>query len=375
MEIKLKEIAIRDLVAGYENNDEEGVRAYSGNLDIRPPYQRNFVYSPEEQMAVMRTVAKGFPLNVMYWAQREDDTFEIIDGQQRTLSICEYIANNFSVKFGDDRHPYGFSNLPADRQKQILDYKLTVYVCSGTDGEKLDWFRTINIAGKKLEEQELRNAVYAGSFVTAAKRKFSKTGCVAYKIGNRYLSGDCNRQKYLETAIEWIVSAEQTYMQSKDPVSNYMQAHQHDANADDLWLYFQNVIHWVEAKFPKYRKEMKSVAWGMLYNKHKDDSIDANEMEKVVSRLMQDSDVRGKSGIYAYVLDHDEHHLNIRTFDDNTKREIFEKQNGVCKICGKHFEIDQMEADHITPWREGGRTVSENCQMLCKECNRRKGAK
>lgn len=392
MEIKLKEIAIRDLVAGYENDNEEGVRAFGGNLDIRPPYQREFVYSAEEQMAVIRTVAKGFPLNVMYWAQRDivgnasercnndNDTpdngtlgsvphYEIIDGQQRTLSICEYIDGNFSVKFGDDHLPYGFSNLPADRQKQILDYKLTIYICSGTDGEKLDWFRTINIAGKKLEEQELRNAVYAGSFVTAAKRKFSKSGCVAYKIGNRYLNGECNRQKYLETVIRWIANSEQDYMQSKDPVSDYMQAHQHDANADALWLYFQNVINWVQAKFPKYRKEMKGVAWGILYNQHKDDTLDATALETEVARLMQDSDVQRKSGIYAYVLDGDEHHLDLRAFDDNTKREVYERQQGICPVCKKHFEIEQMQGDHITPWCRGGRTVADNCQMLCRKCN------
>ncbi len=366
MEIKFTEISIRNLVDGYENNEEEGVKAYGGLLDIRPPYQREFIYKPEQQQAVIRTVSKGFPLNVMYWAKREDGTFEVIDGQQRTLSICEYLDGNFSVVFEGDKNPYGFNNLPTDRQKQILDYKLTIYLCSGTDSEKLDWFRTINIAGEKLTEQELKNAVYAGSFVTEAKRKFSKTNCVAYKMGSRYLSGNCIRQEYLETVIGWL---------NHNDISGYMLAHQHDPNADELWLYFQNVINWVQAKFTKYRKEMKGLALGELYNAHKDDKLDAIALESRISKLMQDSDVQHKAGIYAYVLDGDEHHLGIRAFDDNTKREVFEKQDGVCPKCGKRFKIEQMEADHITPWCEGGRTVANNCQMLCKECNRRKGAK
>ena len=366
MEIKFTEISIRDLVEGYENNDESGIKGYGGLLDIRPPYQREFIYNAEQQQAVIRTVSNNFPLNVMYWATRDDGTFEVIDGQQRTLSICEYIDGNFSVVFDGDKNPYGFNNLPADRQKKILDYKLTVYICTGNPSEKLDWFRTINIAGEKLTEQEMRNAVYAGSFVTEAKRKFSKTNCVAYKLGNRYLSGSCIRQDYLETVIDWI---------NDGKISEYMKDHQHDSNADELWLYFQNVINWVQTKFPTYRKEMKSVEWGRLYNLHKDDKLDANELEIRISKLMQDSDVQKKSGIYSYVLDDDERHLNIRAFDDNTKREVYERQKGICSICFNHFDINQMEADHITPWHLGGRTIADNCQMLCKECNRRKSGK
>ncbi|MCQ2251370.1 MAG: HNH endonuclease, partial [Bacteroidales bacterium] len=361
-----QEISIRDLVDGYENNDESGVKGYGGKLDIRPPYQREFIYKQEQQQAVIQTVSKGFPLNVMYWATREDGTFEVIEGEQRTLSICEYRDGNYSVVFDGDKNPFGFNNLPGDKQKAILDYKLTVYICTGTASEKLDWFRTINIAGERLTEQELRNAVYAGSFVTEAKKKFSKTGCVAYKIGNKYLSGSCIRQDYLETVISWI---------NNGKVSDYMSAHQHDTNADELWLYFQNVMNWVSAKFTKIRKEMKAVEWGVLYNNHKDDKLDANELEKRIATLMKDSDVQKKSGIYPYVLDGDEKHLGIRAFDDNTKREVYEKQEGICKICGKHFEIEQMEADHITPWSQGGRTIAENCQMLCRECNRRKSNK
>ena len=366
MKIELKEISISDLTKGYENDEEQGVRSYDGKLDIRPPYQREFVYKDEQQKAVIKTVSKGFPLNVMYWATRDDGTFEVIDGQQRTLSICEYINGNFSVVFDDDNNPKTFNNLTPDKQKQILDYKLTIYVCTGTASEKLDWFRTINIAGERLTEQELRNAVYAGTFTADAKKKFSKTNCVAYKIGNKLMSGNCIRQEYLETAISWI---------NEDKVSEYMSAHQHDSNADELWTYFQNVINWVNSTFTTYRKEMKSVAWGVLYNGHKDDELKPDELEKKIAILMMDDDVTKKSGIYEYVLSGNERALNIRTFTDNMKREAYERQKGICAECGKHFEIEEMEADHITPWHDGGKTIADNCQMLCRECNRRKSGK
>ena len=365
MEITLTPIRIGDLYAGFTNSEEEGVYGYGGNLNIRPKYQREFVYSEKQQVAVIDSIRKGFPLNVMYWVENENGTYELLDGQQRTMSICEFLNGNFFVDWNGTLK--SGVNLTPDEKAKFLDYKLMVYICrNGNDSEKLDWFKTINIAGEKLTEQEIRNAVYCGEWVTAAKRKFSKTGCVAYKIGSDYMSGTPIRQDYLETTIAWL---------NNGKIEEYMAEHQHDSNADDLWLYFQNVMNWVKAKFPKKRKEMKQVAWGEIYNKYKDAKLDANELETEVVRLMKDSDVQKKSGIYAYVLDGDEHHLGIRAFDDNTKREVYERQQGICKICGKHFEIEQMEADHITPWKEGGRTIAENCQMLCRECNRRKSDK
>ena len=360
MQIQLHRITVRELTAGYQDNNENGVRAYGGRLDVRPPYQREFVYKEKQRDAVIDTLTQGFPLNVMYWAVRDDGTFEIIDGQQRTISICQYVNGDFAYMF---RY---FHNLQPDEQKQILDYELQVYICSGSDSEKLKWFKTINIAGEELTEQELRNAVYAGSWVSDAKRYFSKNGAPAAKIGSDYLTGSAIRQDYLETAIRWI---------SKGNIEVYMGNHQHDPNAVALWNHFSSVINWVKALFPKYRKEMKSVDWGSLYEKFHEKALDATALETKVSKLMMDSDVQKKSGIYAYVLDGDEHHLGIRAFDDNTKREVYERQQGICKICGKHFDIEQMEADHITPWKEGGRTIAENCQMLCRECNRRKSDK
>ncbi len=360
MNIELHKITIRELTNGYVDNAENGVTAFGGKLDVRPPYQREFVYKEKQRDAVIDTLTQGFPLNVMYWATREDGTFEIIDGQQRTISICQFINGDFAYMM---RY---FHNLQDDEKEQILNYELQVYICSGTDSEKLRWFRTINIAGEKLTEQELRNAVYSGSWVSDAKRYFSKNGCPASKTGSDYLSGSAIRQDYLETAIDWI---------SHGNIDIYMAKHQHDPNAVELWNHFSSVINWVKAVFPKYRKEMKNVDWGPLFEKYHNQNWDANKLETEVKRLMADSDIQKKSGIYAYIFDGDEHNLGIRAFDDNTKREVYEKQNGICKVCGKHFKIEEMEADHITPWCTGGRTVAENCQMLCRTCNRRKSGK
>ncbi|MBQ6754808.1 MAG: DUF262 domain-containing protein [Synergistales bacterium] len=363
MEIKLKEITIKDLVKDYVDSQEQGVKALGGKLDVRPAYQREFIYNEKQRDAVITTIMNGFPLNVMYWAFRDDDTevpFEIIDGQQRTLSICQYANGDFSHDF------YYFNNLKDEDKENFLSYKLMVYVCSGTDKEKLNWFRTINIAGVQLTEQELRNAVYSGSWVTSAKTYFSKNYCVAYQIASRYISGSCIRQDYLETAIKWI---------NNNNVEEYMSKHQHDQNANLLWQYFSAVINWVKSTFPHYRNEQKGVNWGELYNKHKDEFIDTNELEKEVSRLMADSDVTNKKGIYYYVFDKEEKHLNIRAFDNNMKRSVYEKQKGECPKCKKRFDIEEMEADHITPWHLGGRTIEDNCQMLCRRCNREKSGK
>lgn len=358
MKIELKDITVKELSNGYKDNNENGVVGFGGKLDIRPPYQREFIYKDKQRDAVIDTTTKNFPLNVMYWAVREDGNFEVIDGQQRTISICQYVNGDFSL------NGLAFHNLPKDKQEQILNYKLTVYLCSGTDSEKLEWFRTINIAGEKLTEQELRNAVYSGSWVSDAKRYFSKNS--RPKIGDDYLNGSANRQEYLETAIDWI---------SNGQIEKYMSKNQHEPNANEIWLYFQSVINWVKATFPKYRKEMKGIAWGELYNEFKDKKLDPKKLEEEVSKLMQDEDVTNKKGIYTFVLTRKEKHLNIRAFTDNQKREAFERQKGKCVVCKKQFEISEMEADHITPWHLGGKTSADNCQMLCKDDNRRKSGK
>ena len=359
MDIQPREISVRELVENYEDNNEGGVTGFDGRLDIRPVYQREFIYKDKQRDAVIHTVKKNFPLNVMYWAVREDETFEVIDGQQRTISICQYVDGEFAL---DGRY---FFNLRDDEQDQILDYKLMVYLCSGTDSEKLEWFKTINIAGEKLTDQELRNAVYSGPWVTDAKRYFSKTDCAAYNIGSDYVNGSPIRQDYLETVINW---------KSAGNIENYMAKQQHKADANDLWLYFQSVISWVKAIFPVYRREMKGIDWGVLYNTFKDDELDSAALETEIQTLMEDEDVSKKKGIYEYVLTRKEKHLNIRAFSPNQRREAYERQKGVCAVCKEKFALEEMEADHITPWVEGGKTTAENCQMLCKEDNRRKSS-
>ena len=361
MNIEHKEITIQELSDGFEDNNEDGVVGFGGKLDIRPPYQREFIYKDKQRDAVINTITKNFPLNVMYWAVREDGTFEVIDGQQRTISICQYIDGDFAFQ---NRY---FHNLKADEKEKILNYTLMVYVCSGTESEKLEWFKTINIAGEKLTEQELRNAVYTGSWVSDAKRYFSKSGCVAYNIGSDYLNGSPIRQEFLETAIDWI---------SEGKIENYMATHQHDPNATALWLYFQSVITWVNATFTVKRKKfMKGIQWGLFYNKYKDVVFDTKAIEEETARLIADDEVEKKSGIYAYILTKDERYLGIRTFSDSVKQKVYENQKGICPICKNHFDISEMEGDHITPWVEGGKTIEENCQMLCKDDNRRKSSK
>ncbi len=337
-----------------------------GRLDIRPKYQREFIYCAAQQQAVMNTILRGFPLNTMYWAVRGDGTYEVIDGQQRTLSVCKFVAGDFSIPWRGS--VLFFGNLPDDEREKVMDYRLMVYLCEGTDSEKLDWFRTINIAGEELTDQELRNAVYAGPWTADAKRYFSRTECPAFQVGGKYLSGSAIRQDYLETAIRWF---------AKGDIEGYMAAHQHETSAAELWVYFQNVITWVKTLFPKYRKEMKSPAWGFLYNEFKEGRYDPAELEREVARLMADDDVGRKSGIYEYLLSGKarERALSIREFTDSQKRSAYERQKGKCAQCGNHFEYEQMEGDHITPWSEGGHTTPDNLQMLCKECNRRKGAK
>ena len=246
MNIELREVTIRDITAGYVDNAEDGVMGYDGRLNIRPKYQREFVYKDKQRNSVIETVRKNFPLNVMYWVKNSDNTYEVLDGQQRTISICQYVIGDFSINF------QAFHNLEDVEREQILDYKLMVYFCEGNDREKLDWFETINIAGEKLTDQELRNAIYTGTWLTDAKRHFSKTGCPAYGLGSDYLTGSPIRQEYLETAIDWISGGH-----GAEGIRVYMSRNQHTPNAYELWSYYQNVITWVRAIFPNYRREMK----------------------------------------------------------------------------------------------------------------------
>ena len=236
---------------------------------------------------MINTVRKGFPLNVMYWVVSLDGSYELLDGQQRTISICQYVAGDYSI------NEQYFYTLPKDQQEQILDYKLMIYICDGEDSEKLDWFKIVNIAGEKLTEQELRNSIYTGPWLSDAKRYFSKTSCPAYQIGNKYLNGSAIRQDYLQKVLEW---------KSEGQITQYMADHQFDENASELWQYFQAVINWVQMLFPSYRKEMKGLDWGAWYNRYKEEFFDAQKLDQQIRILMEDEEVENKKGIYPYLL-------------------------------------------------------------------------
>jgi len=385
MKIELHQFTIGEVAAGYRNSDEEGVVGYGGRLNIRPKYQREFVYDDNKKIAVMETVWKGFPLNVMYWVRNDDGTYELLDGQQRTLSICSFIAGEYMMDF--DGHLRGWSNMNPDQQQRILDYRLQIYICEGTPSEQLDWFRVINIAGERLTDQELLNAMYNGSWVTHAKRRFSKTGCVAYKLAERYMTGSTIRQAYLETALKWISDS----LYGKPDIERYMADHRNDADSDELWQYFQEVIAWVQRLFVDYHKEMKGLDWGILYNRFKGNAYKSSYLQRRVAELMEDENVTDKTGIFEYLLDGEQSPqlLSVRVFDDITKRKVYNRQTaearerGIsnCPLCAighdanrtRLWTLKEMDADHVTAWSKGGATDISNCQMLCRTHNRAKG--
>ena len=400
MTINLTQIKLRDLFDGYVNSDEDGVVGYHGRLDIRPKYQREFIYAEKEQIAVVETIKNGFPLNTMYWALARDEngnkilndngeeTYELMDGQQRTISACEFLANHIVVNF---QKFFNIQKSTPDIANAILDYKLQVYICDGTVSEKLAWFKTINIAGKPLTEQELLNAQYVGEWLTKAKEYFSKTNCNAAEMvvvkGHRasdYMNGSPIRQDYLSTVLQWIADFQQLKPRSEDG-DTYMANHQGDTTATELKNYYVSVMEWVGSKFKIYRKEMKGLPWGYWYNKYSwnecagniiDDSAD--EIEDKIKELIDDDEVQSVKGIYEYIIDGEEKHLSLRTFDDKIKRKIYEKQSHRCPFCDKivgghsypdgkqEYDYKEMEGDHIIPWSKGGKTEESNCQMLCK---------
>lgn len=372
-EMKLK---IRDLIQGYNEDDATNrVVAWGGKLDVRPEYQREFVYDDDKRNAVINTVLNGFPLNIMYFVDRQDGTYEVLDGQQRIISICRYTCNGFSVRIPNASGKFdtvNFPNLFQQNRDNFLNYELTVYVCQGTDKEKLDWFQVINIAGAVLTKQEIRNALYHGSWLTDAKSAFSRRNCAAYRNYGKYMKGDCIRQDYLETVFSWKAADEG--FTGKDAVVEFMQAHRYDADANDLWAYFEAVFDWVKHVFgPAPDKSMQGVAWGLLYNKHRHDNLDPVWMQQQARELMANEEVVKKSGIYQYLLEGDEKCLQPRQFDKSTAMTMYEKQGHRCAMCGEEKDFNDMHADHIVPWSKGGKTEISNCQMLCIPCNEKKG--
>lgn len=367
MKTTRQNITVRQLFDGYQDHDWEGVVGFGGKLDIRPKYQREFIYDDERQRKVIDTVRHERPLNIMYWVINGDH-FDLLDGQQRTLSICRYLDHKFTIKNQNDEKMY-FDTLPEDEQEQILNYPLEVCICDGTEDEIYNWFRTININGLALNEQEMLNATYTGEWLTDARRHFSKPNCAACGLGKDYMKGSVERQDYLAKVLKWV---------SRGDTKNYMADHRRDNDASSLWHYFESIIAWVRSVFPVYRSEMKGLDWGKFYDDFKSQTFNANELEEQVKTLMADDEVQAKAGIYEYVLYGQEKSLNLRAFDNATKRTVYERQNGHCPYCdkeqgGEHinetYAFEEMEGDHIIPWSEGGKTSLDNCQMLCKRHN------
>lgn len=377
MKIELKKITIRQVVDGFVDNDTEGCKGFGGDLDIRPKYQRNFVYDEKKRNAVVHSVRHDFPLSVMYWVKKgsgtQDDPYryEVLDGQQRTISVCQYVNKAFPVPVkGNFKF---FHNLTDEEQEKFLDYELMVYICEGTEAEELEWFQVINIAGEPLSRQELRNAIFSGPWLTSAKEYFSKPNSGGKKIGDPYMSAKWIRQEGLEKALDWV---------NHGDIEGYMSQHQRDEDAKELWTKFKAIIDWVKRVFPTYRKEMKKVPWGKLYDKYakKFGKNDADRLEKRIAELMMDEDVSNKAGIYSYVLGEPESCLSIRKFTDKQKREAYERQHHHCPICEANgdlteYELKDMEADHIVPWSKGGATTTDNLQMLCHDHNNAKSNK
>lgn len=374
MKQKVTTIKVRDLVKGYSSSEENGVRGYDGKLDIRPPYQRELVYKDAQQKAVIETILEDCCLNLFQWSDNGDGTYELLDGQQRTLSICKYINGDFSY------NGLGFINQPTDIKEKILDFEIIVNIVKGEQSERLKWFEKINVAGEPLSRQELRNATYVGKWLSDAKDYFSKNGCAAFNKASYLIEKKLSpiRQEYLELAIKWI-----THSKSDDAIRDYMAKHQFDENANELKEYFCKVIDWVEDTFDirkpdseSYRAEMRGLDWGTLYEKYHNNTYNPQVLENKVAELMANEEVTNKKGIYEYVLSNESEDvaraLSNRTFSERDKRTKYEQQKGICPICGEWHDIKEMEGDHIIPWWKGGTTTFNNLQMLCKKCNGKK---
>lgn len=377
MQITTQYITVRDLSRNYIDQGDQGVFTYNPDasdtkpsLVCRPQYQRAFVYTTEESVDLIKSIMNNYPIGLFYWMKTKNDpdhSFELMDGQQRTISICSYINGDFAVdaKF--------FYNLTDDEQKQIMDYKIMVNICDGSDSDRISWFEIVNKHGEPLSNQELRNAVYAGPWLSDAKMYFSKLAGPAVKLSDGYVNpGKINRQELLEKALKWI-----DYRDGYNDVKEYMAKHQLDKDAQDLWQYFQDVINWAKKIFPKTNKKLLVTQdWGKLYHDYQKTTYNPNDLQAEIDKLMLDDEVTKNGGIVPYVLSDetavDRKLLHLRTFTQNQMQAQYKKQDGICPICHKHYELSEMEGDHIVPWSAGGKTESDNLQMLCKHDNQKK---
>lgn len=391
MKTTLNTYTVKDICKGFVYNELEGKGLFglSGKLTIQPEYQRNYIYSDgKKDVAVIESILKEYPLGLIYFNKITDGNgdvrFDVLDGQQRITSIGRFITGKLAIIDENDIPQY-FSGLAEDKRQLIEDYKLLVYECEGTESEIKEWFRTINIAGVPLNNQELLNAVYSGEFVTAAKAEFSNSTNSRIQMWQAYVSGDPKRQQILETALDWVSS------HNGQGIGDYMSQHRHDENIDELKLYFNAVVEWASSVFECIMPEMRGLEWGRLYETYHNNSYNFADVQKMVSKLYADPYVISKKGVFEYILGwcHDKTLLNVRVFNDATKKSVYQKQTekaaayGVsnCPLCAisnnanksKIWKINEMDADHVTAWSKGGATVLENCEMLCKSHNRAKG--
>ncbi len=380
------EITIKDVCEGFVYNALEGKGLFglSGKLTIQPEYQRNYIYADgKRDVAVIESILKGYPLGLIYFVKVADDKFEVLDGQQRITSFGRYVTGKFAVKDENGMEQY-FHGIAKDKQDKILETKLTIYECEGTETEIKQWFKTINIAGVPLNEQELANAIYSGPFVTLAKAEFSNSQNANIQKWSAYVSGSANRQDFLERALEWV---------SKENVGDYMSKHRFDTNINELKTYFNSVIDWVSSVFSDVESEMRGLGWGRLYEEHHHKPYDSKKVSEQVRELYADSYVKKRKGAFEYILggSTDTKLLEVRVFDEATKKAVYATQKAVaeesgtsnCPLCAlghganktRIYTLAEMDADHVSAWSKGGTTDMANCQMLCKTHNQSKGNK
>ena len=385
METKLRTYTIGEICEGFVYNELEGKGLYglAGKLTIQPEYQRNYIYADgKKDVAVVQSVLHQYPLGVFYFNKTDDGRLEVLDGQQRITSLGRYVTGQFGIV--DDRGitQYFEDSLSEELRQQFLNTELLVYECEGTENEIRKWFETVNIAGVPLNNQELLNAVYSGKFVTLAKEEFSNSQNSKIQKWSHFIAGSVNRQDYLERALQWV---------SRGNVMDYMSRHRRDDNITELKQYFNCVIDWITSVFTDVESEMRGLEWGRLYETYHTKPYNPTEISQKVHELYGDPFVKSRKGIFEYVLGGCENKklLDIRIFDESTKRKVYQQQTdkakaeGVsnCPYCAighdqnarRIWNLAEMDADHVTAWSKGGSTNIENCQMLCKTHNRAKG--
>jgi len=377
---------VKEICEGFVYNELEGKGLFglNGNLTIQPEYQRNYIYADgKKDVAVIESILKGYPIGLIYFNKVAKDKLEVLDGQQRITSFGRYVTDKFAVKDENGMEQY-FSGISKDKQEKILQTRLTIYECEGRESEIKEWFKTINIAGVPLKEQELLNAIYSGPFVTLAKEGFSNSQNSHVQKWRAYIKGDVDRQDFLATAFDWV---------SRGEVGDYMSKHRQDDNINELKTYFNSVIEWVSKIFIEVKNEMRGLDWGRLYEEYHSKGYDSKKIVDTVNKLYSDPYVRNRKGVFEYILggEKDTKLLNVRVFDEATKNIVYTKQTDEskkkgfsnCPLCchehdankNKIWKLDEMDADHVSAWSKGGATDIKNCEMLCKTHNRAKGNK